>query len=672
MSQYLQDTLFELEVPGHGAEQPKKPLTGCKIEKHKGAFLFYVGKEPSDALRLPIDTVTSAEPNHEDCTLEIKTKNNETYKLTFYIQSHLNFFAEHLPKHLSTQFKIKEQPKDEAEAEMDAPKEMKNPLVLIIAISEYCDPDQNLPSAKCDLGAYRNLFENEYRWTVQPMKCSQMNRKTFWTRSDILNFIKEESGQLFDDRLRYDGLVVVLRGHGGDGTLIDSEGTHIPLTFLHDMVSYAQDPRFEAVPRLFIVDACRGWRGFLDEDEKQSQGTNIQPQGKYWRHHATHGQRNNLATLYGTVSGFVAWAIDDKGAFSSAVIETLKQNARRQKQLAFLVTEMRKELKKYDDIRKTQISVLDGDTSLNPLWMRPKDHTRACSSEEIEQVVLWLQYLTNCSLKPDSFFESICDGHLLCSALNAIRPGTCSIKYPTAAEQSRRENIQQFIIGCKLFGVDERFVIKPEALDSARTIIDVMCNIYALCVAVMKCAHYKGKGIPGEGMVMAIKGKIKGRKVWDYIGRVDEAGKMMGYGKQIWVSGASYTGGYVNGLKEGTGTRVSPNGDVYYGEWKNNKKDGYGKIVTANGKFGYEGRFKDGLPHGYGTKFDDKGDVYEGAWQNGKRNGFGSLYDASGNVFIGDFKDDQRHGRGTYWLADGRGRIVEFEKDKEIRAPSPQ
>jgi len=670
MSQYLQDTLFELEVLADGAEPPKTPLTGCKIKKHKGAFLFYVGKEPSDVLTLPIDTVASAKPNYEHCTLEIKTKKNETYKLTFYIQSHLNFFAEHLPKHLSTQFKIKEQPEDEATAEVDTPKVMKNPLVLIIAISEYSNPDKNLPSSKCDLAAYRNLFENEYRWTVRPRKGSAMNRKAFWTRSDILNFLKEESEQLFDNRLcdSHDGLVVVLRGHGGDGTLIDSEGTHVPLTFLHDMVSYAQDPRFEAVPRLFIVDACRGWRGFFDEDEKQSQGTDIQPQGEYWRHNATHGQRNNLAALYGTVSGFVTWATKKKGAFSSAVIETLKQNARRQKQLAFLVTDIRKELKNQ---KKDQILVFDGDASLNPLWIRPKDKTQACSSEEITQVVLWLQYLTNCSLKPDSFFESICDGHLLCSALNAIRPGTCSIKYPTAAEESRHENIQQFITGCKYkFGVDERFVIEPEALDSKRTIIDVLCTLYALYVTVVKRGYYKGEAIPGARCEEVRGGK--GRKAWHYIGRIDGAGQIMGYGKKIYENtGASYTGGYVNGLREGTGTYVKSNGDVYYGEWKNDQHDGHGKFVSANGKLWYEGDFKEEAPHGYGKQSEEDGDVYEGEWENGEWNGFGCLYEASGDVYIGDFKDGQRHGRGWYCWADGRVCVVEFEKDEEIR-PSPQ
>ena len=48
----------------------------------------------------------------------------------------------------------------------------------------------------------------------------------------------------------YDGLVVVLRGHGDVGAIYDSERKAIPLTFLQDMVSFPQDLRFEGLPRI--------------------------------------------------------------------------------------------------------------------------------------------------------------------------------------------------------------------------------------------------------------------------------------------------------------------------------------------------------------------------------------------------------------------------------------
>ena len=163
--------------------------------------------------------------------------------------------------------------------------------------------------------------------------------------------------------------MVVLRGHGDEGSLYDSEGTRIPLTFLHDMVSYAQDPRFEAIPRIFIVDACRGSKGGKGvgaDDEKQAQGSKAT--GKVWQKKTGHSQRNNLVSLYGNVSGFVTWATKNEGLLSAAVIEVLKQNARKKRPLAYLATDIRKDLTKRI---QGQISVLDGDPSLNPLWIRP-------------------------------------------------------------------------------------------------------------------------------------------------------------------------------------------------------------------------------------------------------------------------------------------------------------
>ena len=162
--------------------------------------------------------------------------------------------------------------------------------------------------------------------------------------------------------------MIVLRGHGDETSLFDSEGTPIPLTFLHDMVSYAQDPRFETRQRILFVDACRGSKSGGAEEQKQSQGTGAVSKGKVWQLKASYGQRNNLVTIYGNVSGFVTYATQEKGLLSDAVITVLKQNARKKKQLAFLATDIRKEL---STLITEQISVLDGDASLNPLWIRP-------------------------------------------------------------------------------------------------------------------------------------------------------------------------------------------------------------------------------------------------------------------------------------------------------------
>ena len=126
--------------------------------------------------------------------------------LRFYIQSDLRFMAAHLPKHFSKQPKINRRPRDDkddeskAVEEAEVPKEMKNALVLIVAISEYVKETKlaNLPGAKSDLARYRNLFENEYSFKVLPRNGTKMYRKSSWMQSEILRFIKTERARLFE------------------------------------------------------------------------------------------------------------------------------------------------------------------------------------------------------------------------------------------------------------------------------------------------------------------------------------------------------------------------------------------------------------------------------------------------------------------------------------------
>merc|ERR1719295_301397 len=242
------------------------------------------------------------------------------------------------------------------------------------------------------------------------------------------------------------------------------------------------------------------------------------------------------------------------------------------------------------------------------------------------------------NLRRDSFFDSLSDGHFLCLALNAIQPKTCRIEYPLDDEDNRLKNIFSFIRGCVgELGVDQHFVIGPDALDSQRNIVDVLCNIYALYAAVAKRDDYKGPHIAQCAEIEEKGGK-------HYIGMVDDAGRKAGYGKTVYHNedGSTYAGGYVNGRKEGWGTYVWPDGSVYKGEWMKDKQDGYGKFVWADGNV-YEGSFKEGKRHDYGKHLYANGDVYEGYWEHDKKDNGRMMY-ANGNVFRGRWQNDEKLG----------------------------
>jgi len=540
----------------------------------------------------------------------------------------LDFFAGHFPKHFPEHFSSNH-------GKVPVPTEMSNPLVMIIPISKYSGTIlKDLSGAKHDLGAYRNVLENEYRYIVVPENGTKMSRQAFWTRSDILNFIKKECGRLFDEgdekeeNERHDGLVIIVRGHGGEGTIYDSEGTAIPLTFLHDMVSYAQDPRFEALPRIFIVDTCRGSRGgFIklkhaqgpDGDQGDKNDADDEkdalPTSDEFKQRVTTAQRHNLVTIYGNALGFQTFATETEGLLSGAVIKVLKQNARRKKQLAFLATDIRLQLNK---VEKGQISVLDGDPSLNPLWIKPNHKVFPPTLvKEIADVSTWLQALTGCDIKNSSFFDAVSNGQYLCAALNAIAPKTCRTVYPPS--ENRMTNILSFIKGCRALGVPMGFVIKSTALESERNIVDVLCNLYALSVTAAKRSDYKGPLIA----LLGENGNPDEKDGYSYIGRIGGGNKKEGYGKMIWNDGTSYAGGYVNGKKEGWGILIRPNGDIYKGEWKKGKIDGYGRFKTIGTVImtmtAYEGTWKDGKMSGYGKLAFDGCSAYEGQFLKGKK-----------------------------------------------------
>lgn len=86
----------------------------------------------------------------------------------------------------------------------------------------------------------------------------------------------------------------------------------------------------------------------------------------------------------------------------------------------------------------------------------------------------------------------------------------------------------------------------------------------------------------------------------------------------------TYTGDFVNGVKEGKGTYTFANEDVYTGEWKNNLQSGIGRTIYK------------------------KGGKYVGRYENGFRNGEGVFTYANGDIYSGGWKDGKKHGKGTY------------------------
>ncbi len=144
-------------------------------------------------------------------------------------------------------------------------------------------------------------------------------------------------------------------------------------------------------------------------------------------------------------------------------------------------------------------------------------------------------------------------------------------------------------------------------------------------------------------------------------------GKPDGQGTFTWSGNdkqLTYTGNWVNGSAEGTGTLTLVNSDgkklVYEGTFNNCKLNGIckGKITAADGSITtFEGEFKDGQHNGeghtetvYGEGSDLTNSAYDGSFVNGKAEGTGKKVTTykSGNIvtYEGEFSKGKENGKG--------------------------
>ena len=179
---------------------------------------------------------------------------------------------------------------------------------------------------------------------------------------------------------------------------------------------------------------------------------------------------------------------------------------------------------------------------------------------------------------------------------------------------------------------------------------------------------------------------------------------------ETYANGDTYTGGWRNNKREGSGELICANGELYIGEWKNDKKHGKGmrkwyveeppRYRGASRKWDgyiYDGQWKHDQRHGEGrqmwyenrTRQDwdagwnaDEGsapintwrhDGYTGQWKNDSMHGKGTSIYHSKNwtgretiLYDGEWKYDKKHGHGkeTTTYSDNR-KDFSFEDEWE-------
>ena len=140
-------------------------------------------------------------------------------------------------------------------------------------------------------------------------------------------------------------------------------------------------------------------------------------------------------------------------------------------------------------------------------------------------------------------------------------------------------------------------------------------------------------------------------EVEEYTGGLVE-GVRQGHGTGRWPDGKEYVGQWQNGDRHGQGTVTWPNGQKYIGEWQGDFATGKAVLSKTDGSV-YAGEFEDSQRHGIGTQAYPNGAVYTGGWKDDHPEGWGAIRTADGKQSIGRLGINSRHGRGVLFFENG-------------------
>lgn len=113
-------------------------------------------------------------------------------------------------------------------------------------------------------------------------------------------------------------------------------------------------------------------------------------------------------------------------------------------------------------------------------------------------------------------------------------------------------------------------------------------------------------------------------------------------------SNGEYTGYFLNGIRQGTGTYTWSTGDWYQGEWEDGDITGYGKEKIGN--YIYEGQFVDGKLNGSITITNTSGlgETIYLDYEDGVPASEGSVYYVNGDTYCGALYNLKPYGHGKY------------------------
>merc|ERR1712176_699037 len=234
------------------------------------------------------------------------------------------------------------------------PNSVSNALVLLVGVSDYWhDELKSLPGVPTDIRSHMDLWRNWFNYDIRPTKDSEYYGKTEWEKQEIIDFIAQTRDDLFADKkkksFKYDAMIFVFCGHGGEGYVFSSDGDTLRITELHAMFKSAWSNRAAKLPRFFIMDCCR------------TDAIAIVPKKK--SRAAVHTS-SLICTLYGNSPGNEVDEDNDGGLFTQCLVDCLRKSVKYNQTMPLLDLSIvvSKELEKVSD--EEQMCWVEGDPKM--------------------------------------------------------------------------------------------------------------------------------------------------------------------------------------------------------------------------------------------------------------------------------------------------------------------
>ena len=129
-------------------------------------------------------------------------------------------------------------------------------LVLFFGIASYENKTKlsNLPSITNDYEYFHKTFKEHYGYTFISNKYKELCNKI--SLIDYLTDIRDNY-LINKKEIEYNGLIIGLAGHGSNNNIICSNGDKISLKTIRSLFSSSVNRKFENLPKIFIINACR-------------------------------------------------------------------------------------------------------------------------------------------------------------------------------------------------------------------------------------------------------------------------------------------------------------------------------------------------------------------------------------------------------------------------------